>query len=323
MSNEGQLTFSDNPLYKKYQDALKLIQKREFKKSFELCEEIVEENVQIPEVFPIMKCLKFWINRDSQDEIQGTSLEKAEYFKKEWILFEKFIVKKDMGSLHFLNNFRTAVYFVIINNYIEHYQNEKIKEPEVLILLAEAFMFNEEFNKAKDTLMYAKKFKPKSPKIMAYLGETFYQLEDLQKSLAYFREAFYLNPEEINLNMLKAPYIIKLVHKAQNKGFIGKEVNLWLPIYAEIYNVFYVKRKLDDKEVEDMQKKIYQLEVDYEINPSSRGRTEPLLLNKYIYLISDFQMKYVQDKNIKINNVLRKIKNINESVFNRLRSKYE
>jgi len=323
MKTEEQLTFNDDPIVKQYQSSFELIRKGEFEQAYNLYEEIIKKDVSLPEIFPVMKCLKFWINRKDLISKKSGNLERAAILQSEWRAFEKFLVKKDIGDLRFSVHFRDAVYFRIIDCYINEFQSNKVRNPDTLILLAEAFLEVAQYEKCRDTLIYAARFRPKDPMISVLTGEAWFFLGETDKAMAYYRDAFFYGPRTIRLAVIKAPPILKLIRTVEDIGFSGVEINIWLPVYAAVLGVFSVVSPLNARDLEQIQKKTYEYEIDYEIRKSSRGETEPILLNHYIFLLDFLKFSEDGDCQKKISALLRKIRAVNENIYHKLRKRYE
>ena len=323
MSEQFQLTFEDDLIYQQYEKTSQLIKKGEFKKSFSLLENILNKNIILPDIYSTMKCLKFWIIRESKlVKLKGDE-ESATYLKNEWKSFENFLVEKSIHPGPSLALIKYAIFSQIIDHYIKQLQSLGVSNVELLISVSECFMAIREYKKAKDTLLYVRKFKKKDARIFAYLGECFYFLKDEIKSIAYFREAFFINAKMVDIDSVESPLIRNLVKKTMDNGFSGKEVNLWLPIYAEIENKFYVKRKLSGDELERLRKKIYHHEIECEVSHKSRNELEPILMNHYIFLMDYNKLSNSDEAKLQNKNILRKIRNINEGVYINLRKHYE
>lgn len=328
MSDKIQLTFEDDPVYQHYEETFELIKKGEFEKALSTLEAILEKNVAPDDIYPTMKCLKFWCIRSENIKKHTEGEKRASYIRKEWEVFEQFLIKKNIVAEKATSRIKHAVFNEVIDNYIKQFQTISVLDAEILISISECFLLIKEYKKAKDTLLYAKKFKKRDSRILSYLGECFHFLKDEMKSLAYFREAFFKQPMTIDLDKLETPLIRELVKRTIDNGFNGKEVNLWLPIYAAIENKFYVKRKLNEREFENLQKRIYEYEIQYEIQRKGRNELEPILINHYIFLMDFINMIRINSNNsdetvLQNKNILRKIKNINDGVYTHLRKHYE
>jgi len=325
--NNGQLTFDDTPLWNRFRESFTLIQNGDFAKALKNYNELIAAGADFPEIFPLMKCMKYWLSRLEKIDKYEPGNERAYYLLSQWNTFEQFLEDKAVGHVEKLDYIKKAIYDKITKNFIIEFQNADMTNVDLLINLAEAFIEIHDFQKARDTLIYALKFRHNDPMIFALLGEIYYYLNDQKKSLLNYRKAFYTDAEQIDLAKLNSPVINDLKLLAEEKGFINKEINLWIPIYAALNNIFTYKEKLTAKEYHQLNKKTAKIELKYNMANKSKGRLEPLLINYYIILIDHyFIIQNEADENQfkqKIDTLLRKIKNINETVYNKLRINYE
>lgn len=329
MHEEGQLTFDDDPLSQKYRQTFELIQQGQFETAFRAYEEILEQDVQIPEIFPVMKCLKFWLNRQPKIRAFAPGAPLADYLSGEWKSFEDFTVKKAIDGHPAIPHFRKAIYARIIDNYIHGFQALDISDPALLVKLGEALIVSGDYTRARDTLLYAKRFKTRDAVILALLGDAYHFLGDEDKSVSCFRDAFFFGPTQVDLAKVRSPAVRALIAKTAEHGFVGAEMSLWLPIYAELGNVFYARRKLSEEEARRIEKQTLDLEIDFEIHRRERGELEPRLLYHYLFMLDHYAALGTQDAHAeehipgKIANLLRKIKMINEDIYAELRKAYE
>ena len=323
MSEKIQLTFDDDPVYKQYQDTFLLIRQGKFNYAYHALDEVLKHNINLPIIYTMMKCLKFWANREERIVQLEVGKDTAIYLENEWLVFEEFLIKHSLRASRIVPLIKESIFTNVIDHYIRHFQNLSAHDPELLVKIAESFLAIRSYKKARDTLLYAKKFRKKDSQILAYLGECYYFLKEETKAIAYYREAFFINPKSIRIDKLHSPVITSLIRKVADHGFRGMEINLWLPVYAEIENLFKVKRELRESERETLQKQIYHYEIQYEVNFKKRNEIEPLLINYYINLL-DFFKVYQQDPEcLQTKNILRKLKSLNEEIYLKIRKHYE
>lgn len=325
-----QLTFPETSPLKKFSLIFNNIRNGKFQTAHQQCEEVhtqsVTNKIETPEIFPIMKCLMFWLNTRRIASIHDfpPGALRAEKLTNEYRLFEEFLKKFNFETLgsDFLIYFKLAVYDEIINNYIDQFNEADIKDATLLLNLSQALLINNYYTRARDTLLYARKFRTEDAYLNALLGEAFYHCGNEDKAVACFKEAFYFNPCEVVLGEIKTPFIKNLATALEEKGFIGKEINLWLPIYAILNDIFYVKKKLSEAEQARANKQIREMEILFEVNKKKRAEIEPRLIFHYIYLLDHYLASEIYPETIAFKDLLRKIRPVNESVYHKLRKYY-
>ncbi|HBE04671.1 MAG: hypothetical protein A2096_12440 [Spirochaetes bacterium GWF1_41_5] len=315
MEKFGQLTFDDNPVYVQLKKIYAVIEEGRFETAEKMLEEIINMNIDAAEIYSSLKAVKFWINRRKKIDSSPGGLSKGDTLLSEWENFEKFVSAKGIEAKKTIAAVKKFVFRSVIDNYILDFQKREVADPALLLRIAGAFLANGEYARALDTLLYARKFKKKDAQIYALLGEAHYHLKNHKKARAFFREAFFINPAQVPVESLNAEIITDLRKKIEDEGFIRKEINLWLPVFAELYDIFSVKRRLERREYDELLQRIYKNEIEYNLDRKNRAIIEPILLYQYLYLIGHYQAENAGDADLKIANVQRKIKNINGQIY--------
>ncbi len=321
MEPEDQLTFEDDPTNKGYHHVFELIRSGRFGEAYSICESFSLQTTWLPEIYPLMKALKFWLNRQVAITEASPGLMLANYLRGEWSIFEKFVTSPQVESQTATPRFKEAIFTRIVENYVLAFQQGQMPDPELLLSLSEALVENKQYEKAKETLLYAKRFKNKESRLLALLGDVYHFLGEEKLSLLTFREAFFYQPQKISLNLLKSPVILGLATRTSEEGFAPHEIALWLPIRAELENVFSEKRGLSESEVKQLEKDIIDLELDFEIRRKDRAEVEPILLNHYFFLLHhllSISEETTEDAS-RLAHVLQKIKAINPTIYEKLK----
>jgi tetratricopeptide (TPR) repeat protein len=221
------------------------------------------------------------------------------------------------------SKFKEAIFTRIVENYVLAFQDSPLPDPDLLLSLAEALLENNQYEKALETLLYAKKLKNKDARLCAMIADVYHFLGDEAQSLLYFRDAFFFGPQKINLDKIKSPAITALSAKIAEEGFSKEEMVLWLPIRAEIDGVFAHRRSLDIGEVKQIEKDALDLELDFEIRRKDRAEVEPILLNHYFMLLNHYLAISSDDTESasRLAHLLKKIKSVNPDVYERLKNK--
>jgi hypothetical protein len=132
-------------------------------------------------------------------------------------------------------------------------------------------------------------------------------------SKAFFREAFFLNPQNVDLDGMESEMIRRLAAKVKEMGFKSPELVEWVPVYGVLFGVFTVKRELRSIEYGKLRQAIYSLEVELREEPKKKEILMPRLLNRYFWLIDHFICS--KESREKIDEVLLKIKELNPAIY--------
>ncbi|MCK5095125.1 MAG: hypothetical protein KAR18_10385, partial [Spirochaetes bacterium] len=138
-------------------------------------------------------------------------------------------------------------------------------------------------------------------------------IDESSKAKVLFREAFFLDPGQIELDQIESPFIHMLYRKTIE---IIKDPGLtiyWLPILAELKSAFNVKREPKKGELDELRNKIKKLENEYINNRKRRMYIEPRLLNHYFWLIDTLKISGGSKKEIEQS--LQSINEINPEIF--------
>ncbi len=150
------------------------------------------------------------------------------------------------------------------------------------------------------------------PACLAELGDVNALINDVRLAKALFREAFFLNPQAVDLRQLESDMIQLLIKELQALGYKSPLLEEWIPIYATLWQVFNVKRELRPIEVGKLKQSIINLENELKSNIEKKAILTPRLLNKYFWLI-DHYVTIDEDKQ-RVKELLMKIHLLDENV---------
>ena len=167
--------------------------------------------------------------------------------------------------------------------------------------------------KAIDVYEYTRGFKVEDSSLLAKLGDCYFSIDETSKAKVLFREAFFLDPGQIELDQIESPFIHMLYKETLRRIEIPEVAVYWVPVIAEIKSAFNVKREPKKGELEELRTKISKLEEEYEVNRKKRDYIEPKLINHYFWLIDTLKMLSGSKKEIETS--LHKINKINPTIF--------
>ncbi|HPA71723.1 MAG TPA: hypothetical protein PKY31_05620, partial [Spirochaetota bacterium] len=226
----------------------------------------------------------------------------ADFLMKEWEEFTRYASGKGMLDSAPYNAAMKHIFF----RASEHYTIAFVKEQstvdnfDLLINLGICFIRLEDYRRAIETLEYARSSLRGSAKLLSLLGEANYQVNEIPKSLLYFKEAFFVDPSEIDLSLIRAKPVRDL---AEISGRLkpGADPREWIPVFGYLQDILYVKRHLNSQQVESIKREIYTLETA--LHQSGRERAEetniiPRLINKYLWMLDFFEYQNYDFNNI-------------------------
>lgn len=170
-----------------------------------------------------------------------------------------------------------------------------------------------EFENAKMCLSEANSLHGGRADVLADLADCYALCGEDKAAKVLFREAFFIDFKNVQLEFLDSELIKCLVEKTEKKGFSGEELNAWIPVYGVLWGVFTIKRTMRPQEVGKLQQEIYAMENEQK-DPSRASRLlVPRLIYKYFWLIDYCQT--VNDSQM-INEILLKMKILDTNVYN-------
>ncbi|HOO70234.1 MAG TPA: hypothetical protein PK926_00620 [Spirochaetota bacterium] len=296
MDNNGQLTFSDDPLLNGVNEVYQLVETGEFSLAVKKLDELMSVDPDYPGLIEAYRTARFWHNREKELNNLDDGKATADFLMNQWKEFEEYSASREMvsSSAH-----KAAMQYVFFKA-SEHYkisfrkQENTTGDFELLLNLGDCFLRLEEYNNAIETLEYARNSFKSSARLLAILGEAYFHMNDIPRSLLYFREAFFIDPSEVDLNLVKAQPIKETIEIIRREKSDYKDIREWIPVYAFICDVFYIKGKLYKSQVESIEREIYNLEINYQkLNAEQVEDTNimPRLINKYLWMLDYYEFQ--------------------------------
>lgn len=313
MENGGQLTFEDDPLFIKQNKAHKFLEEGKFDKAIALFESIIKENPNFPGANDGIKASKFWISKKNKLKKYFTSYDKGKLLLKEWKDFEKYMNKTHIKHGRSTSSIQKFIFCDVIESFAEAYNEGIVPDTAILIQIGDLFKRLGNYEKAIDVYEYARGFNIEDSSLLAKLGDCYFSIDETSKAKVLFREAFFLDPGQIELDKIESPFIHMLYKKTLASVNDPEIAVYWMPVIAEVKSAFNVKREPKKGELEELRNKIKNLEDEYNTNRKKRMYIEPKLLNHYFWLIDT--LKIVAGSKKEIEKSLQKINNINPEIF--------
>ena len=296
------------------QRAYDLLKQKDIVGADETLEKALSIDFENPEVVYALKCINFWKERGSRLQGIQTGFERGEYLLAQWKSFQGFLNK--LGAIY-----EQCIYAVrqyVFSCALDAYRSMLVDSPnqydaELLLRIGKCFKGKGDYLEAIKNFESAAQLKRDDPEILAELGDCYALVNEMRPAKAFFREAFFLNPQKIDIDALESEMMRRLVAKLRGIGLVSPELEEWLPVYGVLYGVFTIKRELRPIEIGKLKQSIYQLEKEIKEPGSDARSLSPRLVNRYFWLI-DHYIVTKEDKS-KIDEVLLKIKLLDSSVY--------
>lgn len=159
-------------------------------------------------------------------------------------------------------------------------------DPGLLLLVGRCYKGVGIYEEALRYIEQAARFRREDGETLAELADVNALLGETGKAKALFREAFFISPEKVNLQMMESELIIRLRDKlAREKGYAEEELREWMPVYGKLWGVFSIQRELRPVEFGRLKQSIHTMETESRGNPGRASVLRPRLINRYFWLI--------------------------------------
>jgi len=260
------------------------------------------------------KCCVFWLDAIMRLKAIDDVYERNDHILQEWKNFQEFISREP-------DSYEPALYAIqkgFFTNALEEFKN--MLEDKDAFLRAESYkkvglcykkLGN--FELARTYLLEANNIYPNLSSVLAELADCYSLCGEDKYGKVLFREAFFTDPGSIDLDFLDSELIKCLIEKTKHKGYSGKALLYWIPVYGVLSGVLNIKRELTSQEVARLKKDIYAMESEHKDPACNRETLVPQLLNCYFWLMDHYDL--AKENPAKINEVLLKIKILDLSVY--------
>ena len=242
------------------------------------------------EVLYALKCLNWWLEKLRRlDDFYG-SYERGEYILSQWESYNAFLelIGNAYDSCQYA--LKRFVFTRALNYYLDLLRDgTNQQDPALLLQIGRCCKGAGEWEAALQYIKQASSIKRDDSAILSELADINALLGEIRIAKMLFREAFYLDPQEVDLVGLESELILSLRDKVRDLGYSGNEVAEWIPVWGCVWGVFSVKRELKPVELGRLKQSILSLENEYHSKNSGasgdKPRVKPRLLNRYFWLI--------------------------------------
>jgi tetratricopeptide (TPR) repeat protein len=287
--------------------------------AFAEAEPVIEQALALDyenkEVLSALKCANYWKEKKARLATIRDPYDQAEFLLKAWRGFMDFLdqIKDVYDSC--LYSIRQWVFGKSIVNYL-HLLESGGADPDLFFRIGRCFKGLGDYQHAVEYLEAANSGRRDDPEIVAELADCYALVNEIKASKAFFREAFFLDPQKIDVKLLDSLLIRRLVDRLRAMGYSSPALEEWIPVYGVLFGVLNVKRELKSLEYGKLRQSIFALENQLDEDAETRGRLAPRLINRYLWLIDHYM--HSGEEREKIDEVLHKIRDIDVSVYEQI-----
>jgi len=303
MDNNGQLTFSDDPLLERSNQIYQLIEEGNFSEAIEGLDILMNTDSEYPGLIEGYRTAKFWFNRDRELKSLKDGRETADFLMREWNLFDEYAEEKQMKKSASYKSVMRYIFFKASEHYKLSFQKREdtTSSFDLLLNLGECFLRLSEYKYSIETLEFARNSYKSNARLLSLLGESYYYMDDIPKSLLHFREAFFATPSDIDMNLITAKPVKDIIEIVINEKPDYPDIREWIPVYGFLSDILYVRRNLSKHLMENIEKDIYNLEIIYHKMDSEQINTsnaKPRLINKYLWMLDYYEFQHYSFDNL-------------------------
>lgn len=270
-------------------------------------------DVDSDEIVTSLKFVNFWLEREARQESIQHAFERGEYYLEQWPAFEAFVDRIGKPCEPCLFAVRQHVFGRALDQFSSLQADGESSDAGLLLRIGRCHKGLGAYDTAVKYLEAAAAGKSDDPEILSELADAYALVNEVQAAKAFFREAFFLEPQQVHLEMLESQLIRALASKVRELGFTGPALLEWIPVYGVLLGVFNVKRELRSIEFGKLKQGIYALERELREGRDREGLVEPRLINRYFWLVDHLISS--GDDSAKVDEVLLKLRSVNDRIY--------
>lgn len=288
---------------------LVLFKDGDFSESETELEKAIAVDYEHPDVLCAMRCAAYWKDRSIRFAQIDDLYESAEFLLKEWRLFVSFMQQKEQQYEQGLHALRQWVFGKALKNYKLLNESTGVQDAEILFKIGRCYKGIGDYETALKFYEEANKRSRNSASVIAELADCYALINEVKIAKAFFREAFFIDPSEVDVRYLESFIIQKLIDSVRQKGYESPELEEWIPVYGIIYGVFNIRRELKSLEFGKLKQGIFHLESE----AAENSRLVPRLINKYFWLVEHYI--HTRENRNKIEEILEKIRDLSPEIY--------
>lgn len=259
---------------------------------------------------------RFWSNRQELIAKEMVGKHRATFLLAEWDSFEEEADRRKIMSLPVVDLIMQYVFGLAAKNLRLVYQKEASRsiDPDFFSKLGLCLLRCKDYSNCIDVMEYAGSQYGSNPEFLFYLAESYYRVNNLEKSKLYWREALFLNTDKIEFALIETSFILDLIKQVDDFGYAADILLDWVFIYGLVYKTFDIYKSLSQLEVKNIFSDIQTLEKNYlRISPDLKEKVKTNLLKKYLYLLDYYQF---QDKSSGyFSDIAQQVRELDEEVY--------
>jgi tetratricopeptide (TPR) repeat protein len=279
-------------------------------------EEALKIDFEHSEVVYALKCLNWWLERIKRLNDFQDPYDKGAYILSQWKSYYGFLDRIGEAYDPCLYAVRRFVFSTALASFEDILGDGANKhDPGLLFQVGRCYKGVGSYEEALAYLEQAARFKREDGAVLSELADVNALLEEARVAKALFREAFFIDPQGVDIRSMESELIIRLRDRVKELGYAGQELLEWIPIYGNLFGIFAVKRELKPIELGRLKQSIFSLENEIRSRPEHIGLLVPRLINRYFWLIDHYEN--VREDPGLIEETMLKIKIVDPEIYER------
>ncbi len=309
---DKQLSFKEEKITELLNEVSSLLREDRYEEAITLLERGLKIDFEYPGIATSLKIVNFWRDKFERHSGITDNIQRTEYLLAQWTNYKKFsFTMRDIPDFVDMT-LKNKVFSLALEDNLKSVDTTNRYDIHNLIQTGKCYKGIGDYDNAIVYFEEANNLENNNPEILSELADCYSLIEEEKLSKVFFREAFFINPQEINILTLESPIIKKIIYQIYDMGYSFEEIPHWIPIYATMWGVFNIKRELKPLELGKLKQSIYTLEQ--KLNEGGEEPSlVPKLINRYFWLIDHYQIS--NEEQSKIDEILEKIKSLNPTIF--------
>jgi tetratricopeptide (TPR) repeat protein len=321
MTTERQNRVRDDAVMQFFDTACQAFREGLFSEAVEALERVLESDVEFPGASSALKCAGFWKEHLDGERAANDGFEQGEQLLALWRLFHAFVERLEDVPERVQFALKQYVFTAALACYLSVAPDAEQEggDPDVLLQVGRCCRGIGNYERAIECLEKANRERRDDARILSELADCYSLVNESRSAKAFFREAFFIDPQAVDLEGLESPLIRRLAARVHSLGIEGPALSEWIPVYGTIWGVFNVKREMKPLEFGKLKQAIYQLEKETRAagaQPGARDAAQtalvPRLINRYMWLIDHYLT--TGEPRERIDEVLARIRDIDPGV---------
>jgi tetratricopeptide (TPR) repeat protein len=258
-----------------------------------------------------LRCVAFWRERQARLDALKDPWEQGEAILAQWKLFVPFAERLGDVPERCLFSLKQRAFSTALALYRRVLEAGAGEDAELLSRIGRCAKGTGTYDLAIEFLERANRERGGDAAILAELADAYSLAGEEREAKVFFREAFFLDPQAVDLGLLESPLVGRLVARLRAQGLAEPDLAEWVPVYGAIYGVFSVRRELKPLELGRLKQAIFQLEKEVRREGSPRVLV-PRLINRYFWLIDHYRT--VGESRERVEEVLARVRELDPRV---------